>query len=58
MCWDRRSQKWRAQIRVDGRQRTIGRFAVEADAARAYNAVAAEEFGEFAWLNVIEEEAA
>lgn len=29
---------WRAQIQVDGKRRTVGRFASEVDAARAYDA--------------------
>jgi hypothetical protein len=39
--------KWRAQIR----KRHLGYFSSELDAARAYNAAAAEVYGEYARLN-------
>lgn len=42
---------WTAQIRVEGRNRYLGRFHVEEDAARAYDAAAAQHFGEYARLN-------
>lgn len=34
---DPSSGKWRARIRIDGRERTIGRFKTELEAARAYD---------------------
>jgi hypothetical protein len=43
--------KWHAVIRVDGRLRHLGYFAVEEDAADAYDAAALEVSGEFANLN-------
>ena len=43
--------KWLAQIRVRGQIRKLGRFEVEEDAARAYNAAAMAAWGEFALLN-------
>jgi hypothetical protein len=49
--WFKRDQKWRACIKVGRRGRHIGYFASEEDAARAYDAVALKEFGEFAFLN-------
>jgi len=51
VCWNKWSQRWMAQINVDGRQRHLGRFADEVDAARAYDAAALETWGEFAHLN-------
>ncbi len=53
--WDKGKGKWRASIEMKGRYRSLGRFAVEADAARAYNAAAMRMFGEFACLNRIDE---
>jgi hypothetical protein len=38
MSWHQASSKWRAQIRVDGQVRHLGRFAEEAEAARAFDA--------------------
>ncbi len=47
--WDGR--KWQAGIRLDGRQRYLGRFDLVEDAARAYDTAACALFGEFARLN-------
>jgi hypothetical protein len=43
--------KWKAAIRVGGRQTFIGLFGDEVEAARAYDRMAREMFGEFAYLN-------
>ena len=42
---------WLAAIRLDGRLRKLGTFSSKEEAARAYDAVASKEFGEFAVLN-------
>ena len=49
--WDNRASKWRAQIRIDGEIKYIGLFKIEADAARAYDARAREEWGSSAETN-------
>ncbi|HEY8663131.1 MAG TPA: AP2 domain-containing protein [Propionibacteriaceae bacterium] len=47
----RRDSKWRAQISTKDNYFHLGIFATPEDAARAYDAAAAELFGEFAWPN-------
>lgn len=49
--WHGRARKWAARIKVDGRNRHLGLFVSEDDAARAYDLAAAEAFGEFALVN-------
>lgn len=43
--------RWKAYIKLDGRQRHLGVFDAKEDAARAYDAAAVQLFGEFACLN-------
>lgn len=42
---------WRAALSINQRQLSLGAYATPEDAARAYDAAAAEHFGEFARLN-------
>jgi hypothetical protein len=51
VTFDKARDKWRAQIRIAGRKVNLGRFASAEEAARAYDAAALKEFGEFAELN-------
>ena len=51
VTWDKRHQKWMAQIMVNNKNIYLGLFIDEVEAARAYNAAAIEHFGEFAKLN-------
>lgn len=51
--FSRKAKKWEASIGVDRRRIYLGCFVNEEDAARAYNARAQIEFGEFARLNVV-----
>jgi hypothetical protein len=51
VCWHRQLAKWRAQIKVAGKQRHLGLFADPIEAAKAYDRAALEAFGEFAVLN-------
>lgn len=44
-------RQWRAYIAIDGRQRDLGTFVDVKEAARAYDAAALAEWGEYARLN-------
>lgn len=48
ICWDRSRDKWIAVIRVDGRQKNLGRFYSAEEARDAYVAAAQRIAGEFA----------
>jgi len=49
--WDKSRGQWLAKIKVNRRHQNLGRFSNEADAARAYDRAASEQWGEFACLN-------
>ncbi len=51
VSWKREYRKWLAKITIRKRGRHLGYFAVEEDAARAYDAAALAAWGEFACLN-------
>lgn len=51
--FDKGTGKWRAGISVDGKGKTIGRYATKELAAMAYNASAVLHHGEFATLNEV-----
>jgi hypothetical protein len=51
VCWDKARQRWVVYIRYGGRNRFIGQFADEIEAAKAYDRAAASLFGEYAYLN-------
>ena len=53
VTWDKSISKWKAQIMKDGKNKHLGLFDTEREAARIYNEKANEYFGEFANLNVI-----
>lgn len=50
-----RKKPWFAQITVGGVRHSKGNFEKEIDAAREYDRMAKELFGEFAWLNFPDE---
>lgn len=51
VCWYPRYNKWRVQLQVEGRKRTLGYFVTEEAAARAYDHAALKIWGEYASLN-------
>lgn len=53
VAWDGERGKWVVSIGVDGKTRTLGRFAREDVAATAWNVAAYEAWGERARLNVV-----
>lgn len=53
VSWERDRGKWRVQITISGKQKRVGRFLTEKDAAAAYNKAAVKAFGEFARLNQV-----
>ena len=50
---DRERSKWSASIHIDGKTRSLGRFATELEAAVAYNEAALKAWGRFARLNIL-----
>lgn len=53
VCWKVENNKWQARIRVNGKQHHIGLYQTEEDAARAYNAAAILNHGDYSRLNII-----
>lgn len=53
VAWNKRSQRWEAYIKVDGRKYNLGLFATEKAAANAYDLAALEAWGEFARPNFL-----
>lgn len=54
--WSKESRKWRAVITLDGKQKLLGSFTLEIDAARAYDSAALRFYGEFARINIYGED--
>ena len=53
--WHKRTRKWVAKIRGNGKKIHLGCFVDKLEAAKAYNKAALEYHGEFAYLNNLEE---
>jgi hypothetical protein len=53
VSWNRQRNGWDAQICLNGKNRYLGRFRTEVEAAKAYNEGARLHFGEFARLNEV-----
>ena len=49
--WAKKANKWKAQIGINGKQKYLGYFTIEIEAARAYDRAALEHFGIYAKLN-------
>lgn len=56
VSWKKDKKKWKAYIRSDCKQKHLGYYESEEEAARAYDRAAAKYFEEFAWLNFPEEQ--
>lgn len=55
VCRDNRRGRWQAGLHVNGKRISAGTFKVEADAARAYDRLAYQQYGPLANLNFPEE---
>lgn len=49
--WEKSCNRWRVQISVNDKNKHIGVFKLEEDAARAYDKAARQVYGEFACVN-------
>lgn len=58
VTWDKRRRKWKAQIGINQHMFSLGRFADQIDAAKAYDKAALAQWGEFAKLNFPQKEQA
>ena len=54
VSWDKKANKWRAQINILGRVVNLGGFEHQRDAAEVYNAAALGHFKEYAKLNELD----
>lgn len=51
VTWDKQHERWLSRIQINRKQKHIGLFTSEIDAAHAYDKAAIESFGEFAKIN-------
>lgn len=51
VTWEKRRKRWRATIKIHGRQKYLGQFATLEDARAAYDRAAVEMHGQFARTN-------
>ena len=52
VCFHKETDKWRAQIQIDGKRKHLGYFSDEKEAAEVFNTAAAEFYKEFRKINV------
>ena len=55
VCWNKRAKKFMASICIDGKNKNLGYFDDQVDAAKVYDNAAKKFFGEFAYLNFPDE---
>lgn len=53
VSWNRKTRRWYAKVGDGAKNRCIGHFETAEEAARAYDRVARERYGEFASLNFV-----
>jgi len=53
VVWHKQDRRWWAVIKAEGKQRSLGTYATQEEAAAAYNVAAKRFFGDFARLNEI-----
>lgn len=51
VSWDKTNQRWRAVLKIRGKNSYLGSFKSETEAALAYNGAAREHYGGYARLN-------
>lgn len=56
VSWNQKQQKWLAYIYDNGKNRYLGSFESESEAAESYNSAVLSTFGEMAFMNDIREE--
>tara|TARA_R110000765_G_C18561050_1_gene563670 strand:+ start:174 stop:392 length:219 start_codon:yes stop_codon:yes gene_type:complete len=54
VSWHKRDEVWQSIIKIEGKNKYLGCYTSETEAAQAYNTAAAKHFGEFANLNIIQ----
>lgn len=55
VSWNKQAGKWQVAIRANGQRIYLGIYEDELEAASVYNEAAKKYFGEFAYLNVLDE---
>jgi len=55
VSWSKQSNKWTAQIEIEGKRTNLGFYTDEKKAAQAFNKAAIEHYGEYARLNEFSE---
>jgi len=58
VAWEKRTKKWYAYIKINRKNKYLGRYDSEIKAARVYDLAAQKHFGEFACLNFSKKEVA